>query len=145
MSLAHKFQREDMEAAFLSFWVLWRKHMRKTDGRGKARPAWQQMIEAGADAQDIIDGATWYLRNLSERDAPYIPLAASWLRSERWADDCEQERAYQQRVAERQQREAQPNNITPIRREEQKPDIEERARHAQSILARAGFAAASGE
>jgi hypothetical protein len=87
--------------AFTTFWLLWRKHMRKSDGRGKARPAWQQMIEAGVDPQDIIDGAAWYLRNLSERDAPYIPLAASWIRSERWADDCEQERAYQARLAER--------------------------------------------
>lgn len=101
MSLSHRFAREDAEAAFLEFWTLWRKHMRKTDGRGKARPAWQQMIEAGADAQEIIDGAAWYLRNLSERDAPYIPLAASWLRSERWVDDCEQERAYQARLNER--------------------------------------------
>lgn len=101
MSLSHRFAREDAEAAFLEFWTLWRKHMRKTDGRGKARPAWKQMIEDGADAQEIIDGAAWYLRNLSERDAPYIPLAASWLRSERWADDCEQERAYQARLNER--------------------------------------------
>lgn len=90
--------------AFTTFWLIWRKHMRKTDGRGKARPAWNQMIEAGADPQDIIDGASWYLRNMSERDAPYIPLASSWLRSERWADDCEKERESQARQAEQQDR-----------------------------------------
>jgi len=88
---------------FPEFWSLWRKHMRKTDGRGKARPAYQQMLDMGADPQDIIDGASWYLRNMTERDAPYIPLASSWLRSERWADDCEMERAYQQRLSEREQ------------------------------------------
>lgn len=105
MGLVHKFQREEAEAAFLQFWTLWRKHMRKTDGRGKARPAWQQMIDAGASPDDIIDGASWYLRNMTDRDAPYIPLASSWLRSERWADDCEQERAYQARLAGMEQSE----------------------------------------
>lgn len=111
MSLVHRFAREDADASFIEFWTLWRKHMRKTDGRGKARPAWNQMIEAGANPQDIIDGAHWYLRNMTERDAPYIPLAASWLRSERWADDCEQERAYQARLAEREQ---QQTNVVQI-------------------------------
>ncbi|WP_173931373.1 hypothetical protein [Chelativorans sp. Marseille-P2723] len=91
----------DLEG-FDTFWKLWRGHCRKTDGRGKARPAYQQMLQLGADPQDIIDGARWYLRNMSDRDAPYIPLASTWLRSERWADDCELERAYQARLQERQ-------------------------------------------
>lgn len=94
---------------FSRFWLIWREKCRKTDGRGKARPAWDQMMQLGYDPRDIIDGAVWYLRNLSERDAPYIPLAASWLRSERWADDCELERAYQQRSQER------PQNVVAIR------------------------------
>ena len=105
----------ECEDPFLAFWTLWRKHMRKTDGRGKARPAWLQMIEAGCDPQEIIDGAHWYLRNMSDRDAPYIPLASSWLRSERWADDAEQERAHQARIAEREAQ-RQSDNVTPIRR-----------------------------
>ncbi len=100
--------------AFTTFWHIWRKHCRKTDGRGKARPAWQQMMDAGVDPQDIIDGANWYLRNLSERDAPYIPLAASWIRSERWADDCEQERAYQARLAERTERKPVSREAEPV-------------------------------
>lgn len=87
---------------FDTFWRIWREHQRKSDGRGKARPAYQQMLERGADPQDIIDGASWYLRNMSERDAPYIPLASSWLRSERWLDDAEKEREYQSRLQERE-------------------------------------------
>lgn len=83
---------------FTEFWSVWREHMRKTDGRGKARHAYAQMIEMGHDPQDILDGTRWYLRNMSDRDAPYIPLASSFLRSERWLDDCEREREYQARL-----------------------------------------------
>lgn len=101
-------QREKEPEGFEEFWREWLPHCRKTDGRGKARPAYQQMIDAGFEAQDIIDGCRWYLRNMSERDAPYIPLAASWLRSERFVDDCTSERAFQQRKQERP-------NIVPIR------------------------------
>lgn len=87
---------------FAEFWKIWAPYQRKSDGRGKARPAYKQMMEAGHDPQDIIDGARWYLRNLtSEEDKKYIPLAASWLRSERFADECEKERQYQARLAER--------------------------------------------
>ena len=93
---------------FLAFWELWRDHMRKSDGRGKARPAYQQMLEMGANPQDIIDGAAWYLRNMSDKDAPYIPLASSWLRSERWADDCEKERALKGSLS-------QPSTVVQIR------------------------------
>lgn len=82
---------------FRQFWEIWAPHQRKSDGRGKARPAFEQMIERGEDPRDIIDGARWYLRNMNERDAPYIPLASSWIRSERWADDCEKERKFQER------------------------------------------------
>lgn len=98
---------------FADFWSIWREHQRKTDGRGKARPAYRQMIEAGADPRDIIDGARWYLRNMTDRDAPYIPLAASWLRSERWVDDSERERAYQARLADTRQ---EPSTVEPLRR-----------------------------
>ena len=99
-----------VDPSFDTFWSLWRKHMRKTDGRGKARPAYQQMLDMGADPQDIIDGAAWYLRNMTERDAPYIPLASSWLRSERWADDCLLEREFNQRMGAAKQ----ASNVTPL-------------------------------
>jgi len=95
---------------FSTFWDLWKAHQRKSDGRGKARPAYKQMIEAGHDPQDIIDGARWYLRNLtSEEDKKFIPLASSWLRSERFADECDKERAFQRKLAER-------SNVTQLAR-----------------------------
>ena len=92
---------EQEPEGFAEFWALWRPYQRSTDGRGKARPAYERLMLRGAMPQDIIDGAIWYLRNLKERDREYIPLAASWLNSERWADDCELERAYQARQANR--------------------------------------------
>lgn len=94
---------------FSTFWELWRPYQRKSDGRGKARPAYKQMIEMGYDQQDIIDGARWYLRNLvTDEDKRFIPLAASWLRAERFADDCEKEREYQAKLSQR-------SNVSPIR------------------------------
>lgn len=95
-------QRATEPEGFSDFWNEWKPYQRKTDGRGKARPAYAQMIEAGHDPQDILDGTRWYLRNMSERDAPYIPLASSFLRSERWLDDCEREREFQARMQEKQ-------------------------------------------
>lgn len=87
---------------FADFWSVWKAHQRKTDGRGKARPAYQQMIDAGHSPEDIIDGARWYLQCMKPEERPYIPLASSWLRAERFTDDCEQWRAYQQRKEARE-------------------------------------------
>lgn len=97
-------------SGFETFWTMWRQYQRKSDGRGKARPAYKQMIEAGYEPADIIDGARWYLRNLtSEEDKKFIPLAASWLRSERFLDEADKERDFQRKLAER-------NNVTQLAR-----------------------------
>lgn len=98
---------------FATFWAIWKDHQRKSDGRGKARPAYKQMIDMGHEPQDIIDGARWYLRNLkTEEDRKFIPLAASWLRSERFMDECEKERSFQ---AERTERAEKPRNVVQIK------------------------------
>lgn len=113
-------------ADFIAFWTLWRDFQRSTDGRAKARPAYQQMIEAGADPADILAGARWYLRNLKPEERPYIPLASSWLRSERWADDCILERQHEQRKAAS----GTGSNVTPIQRTGQTVFLREwNARH----------------
>lgn len=84
---------------FAEFWACWRPFMRHSDGRGKARGPYHKQILAGADPQEILDGAKAYLRNLSERDRPYIPLASSWLHAESYADWFEIERKYQAQLA----------------------------------------------
>ena len=102
-----KIQQVEHEG-FPEFWELWKAHQRGTDGRGKARPAYTKLMLNGADPQDILDGARWFLRNLKDRDREFIPLASSWLNSERWADDCELERTFQKRQAERAAQASQP-------------------------------------
>lgn len=84
---------------FLEFWTLWRPYMRRTDGRGDARDTYRKHILNGADPADIIDGAKAFLRELPEKDRPYIPLAASWLNKEAYADWCDRERTFQAHMA----------------------------------------------
>ena len=82
---------------FGEFWAIWRPHARHTDGRGLARETFRKHVLNGVQPQDIIDGAKWFIRNLSARDREYVPLSATWLNRETWADLCEKERAFQER------------------------------------------------
>lgn len=85
---------------FPEFWAVWQPHARHTDGRGLAREAFRKHVLNGAMPQDIIDGAKWFIRNLSARDREYVPLSSTWLNRETWADLCERERAFQERQAQ---------------------------------------------
>lgn len=87
---------------FQEFWALWRPHMRHTDGRGDARERYRKKLLEGADPQDIIDGAKGFIHFMPEKDKAYIPLAASWLNKEAYADWCDRWRAYQARISERE-------------------------------------------
>lgn len=93
--------REQEPEGFAEFWSIWRPHMRHTDGRGDARKAYRKHVLDGAEPADIIDGAKAFIRSLTERDKPYIPLAASWINKEAYADWAERERDYQKRLAEK--------------------------------------------
>jgi hypothetical protein len=88
---------------FAEYWAAWMPYRRKNDGRGEARICYRKHILAGAEPADIIDGARGYLRSLTAAEKPYIPLAATWLNREAYLDWCDQERAYQKRLAERQE------------------------------------------
>lgn len=90
------------EPTFEALWQLWRKHARKTDGRGKARPTYLKWLQSGADPADILDGARYHIRTMQEKDRPYINLLSVYLNSERWKDECVDEREFQARVEERQ-------------------------------------------
>ncbi|MBZ9873101.1 hypothetical protein LB542_19830 [Mesorhizobium sp. BR1-1-9] len=83
--------------------------MRRTDGRGDARETYRKHILKGALPADIIDGAKAFLRDVPEKDRPYIPLASSWMNKESYLDWCEKERAFQQRLADL------AANVVPIR------------------------------
>lgn len=97
---------------FAEFWSVWLPHARHTDGRGLARETFRRHILNGAEPQDIIDGARWFLRSMTDRDRQYVPLSSTWLNREAYIDLCEKERAYQAREQARVQ---QPANVTPIR------------------------------
>lgn len=103
--------REIEPEGFDEFWQVWRPHRRHTDGRGDARNTYRKHLLMGALPEDILDGARGFFRFMAEKDKPYVPLAASWLNKEAYADWCEQERAYQARIAEREQ---QKDNVVPI-------------------------------
>ena len=81
---------------FADFWSIWQPHMRHTDGRGLAREAYRKHILNGAEPQDIIDGARWFIRNMKDRDREFIPLAATWLNRESYSDFAAKFRAYQE-------------------------------------------------
>lgn len=113
---------------FIEFWNIWRPHRRHTDGRGKARKAFEQMIAAGHDPAEIIEGADWYLNNAAkgkceatnaslrekgrkELDMAYIQLAASWLRSEAWEDWLDTKADHFVRVAEKEALKERVDNV----------------------------------
>lgn len=105
-----------IDASFLELWLLWRDHARKSDGRGKARPTYAKWLQAGADPADIMDGARWHLRSMKPEEKPYIQLLSVYINSERWADECEKERAFQARQHERPANVVQMQQPKPARK-----------------------------
>lgn len=114
---------------FEELWQIWRRHARKTDGRGKARPTYIKWLNDGASPRDIIDGATCHIRTMAEKDRPYINLLSVYINSERWADECEDERAYRQKRAEVEQRRHQETNVVRIS-DERRHELVSNAREA---------------
>lgn len=142
--------REQDPEGFSAFWEIWRPHMRHTDGRADARDGYRKHILAGAEPQDIIDGARGYLRQLASmkpEERKFIPLAKSWINKESYLDWCDRERAYQKRLDEANAvvpERAPASNVHILHKQDNRPTEEERARHAQAVLARAGLAAGNG-
>lgn len=93
--------REQEPEGFAELWRLWLPNARKSDGPGKARPTYRKWLLEGADPADILDGARYHLRTMTKEERPYIQLLSVYLNSERWQDECEKERAYQEGLAKR--------------------------------------------
>lgn len=105
---------------FPEFWAIWRPHARHTDGRGLARETFVKHVKAGADPQDIIDGASYFFRTIKERDREFVPLSSTWLNRGAFEDLAVSERQYQQRVSEAKSRQQETNvvRISDERRQE---------------------------
>ncbi len=86
---------------FTDFWAIWQPVSRHTDGRGLARETFRKHVLNGADPQDIVDGARWFVRNMSDRDRDFVPLSSTWINREAYLDLCEKERAFQERLQEK--------------------------------------------
>lgn len=132
--------REQEPEGFSAFWTEWRPYMRHTDGRGDARDRYRKELLRGADPLDILDGAKGYLRHLTslpKEKQDFIPLAATWLHKQSYADWCDRERAYQARLAEAQARRA-----TPAPRPAPEPvvaETEDRAAIVRRVYERQGI------
>lgn len=97
--MKRKLTKADESPEFQSFWSLWMPHARQTDGRGLARQTFFQHVLDGADPQEIVDGAAYFIRTL--KDKAFIPLASSWINREAYSDLAELEHQYQSRAAHR--------------------------------------------
>lgn len=116
---------------FPEFWALWSPHKRKTDGRKLARETFAKHVRAGADPEDIIYGAAWFLRTMKERDREFIPLSSTWMNRGSYEDDCILER---QRIDGLKQAERKAAN-TDIQ-EQPKPDYAARAAQVEQMKAK---------
>lgn len=107
-SRARPITKADETPEFQAFWKIWQPYMNQNDGRGSARNEFFRRVEEfGADPQDIIDGAAWFIRSGGQQaigsDGRPIRLhAQTWLARGAYEDACEKERAHQAGQAERQ-------------------------------------------
>lgn len=116
---------------FPDFWSLWRPHARKTDGRKLARETFAKHVREGANPEDIVLGAAWFLRTMKERDREFIPLSSTWMNRGSYEDDCILER--KRMDAMRQAGRTAANNDTQTA---PKPDYEARAAHVEQMKAK---------
>ena len=100
MRRARPTSKADETPEFQAFWAIWQPHMNKHDGRGAARDEFFRHIEErGADPQDIVDGAAWFIRDGGQRE--FKCHAQTWLNRCAYEDGAEAERKHQAKLADR--------------------------------------------
>ena len=146
--------KADETPEFVAFWETWKKVKSDYDGRAAARDAFFRHVWwKGADAQDIVDGARFYERHF--RTGQFRLLAERWMERGAYEDDAERWRKLVADLEAKRDAQAVPTNVhvlhqpdtrgstrgSPDKSPDNRPSEEERARHAQAVLARAGLAA----
>lgn len=101
MKRARPTSKTDETPEFKAFWDIWQPHMHKNDGRGSARDEFFRHIEErGADPQDIVDGAAWYIRSGGQGEKSTCH-AQTWLNRCAYEDGADKERQFKARQADR--------------------------------------------
>lgn len=73
---------DGIEAEFTGFWAVYPRKVGKPAALRAYRSARKRAV-----MQDIADGLRAQLPDLTRRESPLVPHAATWLNQDRWADD----------------------------------------------------------
>ena len=73
-------------SGFDRFWQAYPRRQSKKD----ARKAWDTINPSAALVETILTALTWQVKQpqWTKDDGAYVPYPASWLRAERWDDEC---------------------------------------------------------
>ncbi len=95
--------KADETPEFKELWEnIWPAVKSPHDARALARDAFFRHVWwRGAEAQDIVDAARFYARNAKDLGQKFL-LMSSWLDRGFYEDMADQERAYQERKAQRE-------------------------------------------
>jgi len=77
-----------LSGAVMSFDLFWAKYPRH-DAKKDARKAWDRLNPSPALVEKIVAALAWQVLRESwqKDDGQFVPLAATWLRGERWEDE----------------------------------------------------------
>lgn len=125
MSLFHRFEREDrqaaQEASFEGFWSLYPRKVAKLE----ALKAWKQMTR-DYDPAEILAGLRSNLPSMMRKEKQFVKHPASWLRAGCWMDepaDHAPARAAPETDLQRLSREMRERNGSDIRDHGRNPSV----------------------
>lgn len=75
--------KQDNKELFESFWEVYPRH----DARSKAEDVFAEALLKVASVEVLITAARAFREVMRDTPAKFVPLAATWLRDERWLDD----------------------------------------------------------
>lgn len=129
------------EIGFEEFKKVWAIKARKHDTIGqKALTAFVDAVNRGHAPEQIIDGASGYLRTLiSAKDLEYIQTAANWLNDDGFLVHCESEREYRLKIEaiEREKSVQRALNVVSLAKSQELPETKLSEAERTAIVERA--------